>query len=166
MKPEYLTCLAEAWGEEQMGMLEQFGLRYLTGQLPLWWYKVWLSLTTVALFKTSEQDTVRPVGIEPCLARTFHKQVNKENRPVLVNFLEPQQLAMSVAGGAKLVHSVRMLSEANPNFIVVKLDINSRSRILEELKGEEILKHLALHAALALAFPNALQIGGTVWGKG
>jgi hypothetical protein len=98
MKPEYLTCLAEVWGEEQMGMLEQFGLRYLTGQLPLWWYKVWLSLTTVALFKTSEQDTVRPVGIEPCLARTFHKQVNKENRPVLVNFLEPQPTTSNVSG--------------------------------------------------------------------
>ena len=87
LKPEYLTCLAEVWGDEQMGMLEQFGLRYLTGQLPLWWYKVWLSLTTVTLFKTSDHDTVCPVGIEPCLARTFHKVVNKENRPVLVNFL-------------------------------------------------------------------------------
>ena len=136
LKPEYLTCLAEVWGYEQMGMLEQFGLRYLTGQLPLWWYKVWLSLTTVALFKTSDQDTIRPVGIEPCLARTFHKVVNKENRTVLVNFLEPQQLAMSVAGGAKLVHSVRMMSEAEPDFVVVKLDIKnafnsvSRARIL------------------------------------
>ena len=54
MKPEYLTCLSEVWGDEQMSLLEQFGLRYLTGQLPLWWYKVWLSLTTVALFKTSD----------------------------------------------------------------------------------------------------------------
>jgi hypothetical protein len=80
-----------------MSLLEQFGLRYLTEQLPLWWYKVWLSLTTVALFKTCDQDTIRPVDIDPCLASTFHKVVNKENRPVLVNFLEPQQLAMSVA---------------------------------------------------------------------
>ena len=87
MKPEYLTCLAEIWDDQNMGKLEEFGLRYLTGQLPLWWYKVWLSLTTVALFKTSEKDTVRPVGIEPCLARTFHKQVNTANKPVLVNFL-------------------------------------------------------------------------------
>jgi hypothetical protein len=100
-----------------MGLLEQFELRYLTGQLPLWWYKVWLSLTTVALFKTSDQDKVRPVGIEPCLARTFHKVVNRDNRPVLVDFLEPQQLAMSVAGGGKLVHSVRMLSEAKPDLL-------------------------------------------------
>lgn len=52
----------------------------------------------------------RPVGMEPSLARFFHKIVNKENKPVLTNFLEPQQLALSVAGGAKLVHGVRMLA--------------------------------------------------------
>ena len=110
MRPEYLTCLAEVWGEEQMGLLEQFGLRYLTGMLPPWWYKVWLSLTTVALYKTSDQEAVRPVVIEPGLARNFHKLANKENRPVLVKFFEPQQVVVSVAGGAKLVMSVRMLS--------------------------------------------------------
>ena len=171
MRPEYLTCLAEVWGEEQMNRLEHFGMRYLTGQLPPWWYKVWLSLTTVALFKTCDQDAVRPVGIEPCLARSFHKMVNRENKQVLVSFLEPQQLALSVAGGAKLVHSVRMLSEANPTFVAVKTDISnafnsvSRACILEVLEGEESLRHLSWHAALTLASPNALESGGTVWGQ-
>ena len=171
MRPEYLTCLAEVWGEEQMSRLENFGMRYLTGLLPAWWYKVWLSLTTVALFKTSEQEAVRPVGIEPCLARSFHKMVNRENKAALVNFLEPQQLALSVAGGAKLVHSVRMLSEANPTHVVVKTDISnafnsvSRACILDVLEGEESLRHLSWHAALTLASPNALESGGTVWGQ-
>ena len=171
MGPEYLTCLAEVWGEEQMDLLEQFGLRYLTGQLPPWWYKVWLSLTTVALFKTPDQEAVRPVGIEPCLARNFHKMVNKDNRPVLVKYFEPQQVVVSVAGGAKLVMSIRMMSEANPNFIVVKCDIKnafnsvSRSQVLKVLEGEEDLKHLAWHAALSLASSNALESGGKVWGQ-
>ena len=171
MRPEYLTCLAEVWGEEQMGLLEQFGLRYLTGMLPPWWYKVWLSLTTVALYKTPDQEAVRPVGIEPCLARNFHKVANKENRPVLVKFFEPQQVVVSVAGGAKLVMSVRMLSEANPHFIVVKCDIKnafnsvSRSRVLKVLESEEELRHLVWHAALSLASSNALESGGKVWGQ-
>ena len=170
MRPEFLTCLAELWSEEQMELLEQFGMRYLTGQLPPWWYKVWLSLTTVALYKTPEQQSVRPVGIEPCLARTFHKMVNSENRAVLVKYFEPQQVVVSVAGGAKLVNSIRMLAEANPDFIVVKCDIKnafnsvSRSRVLQVLESEEDLKHLAWHAALSLASSNALESGGKVWG--
>ena len=171
MRPEYLTCLAEVWGEEQMELLEQFGLRYLTGQLPPWWYKVWLSLMTVALYKNPAQEAVRLVGIEPCLARNFHKMVNKENRPVLVKHFEPQQVVVSVAGGAKLVFTIRMLSEANPDFIVVKCDIKnafnsvSRSKILKELENAEELRHLVWHAALSLASSNALESGGKVWGQ-
>ena len=37
MRNEYLTCLAETWGEHQMSLLEDFGMRYLNGQLPPWW---------------------------------------------------------------------------------------------------------------------------------
>ena len=35
----------------------------------------------------------------------------KENEPELVAFLEPQQLAMSPGGAAKLVHCTRMMME-------------------------------------------------------
>ena len=171
MRPEYLTCLAEVWREDQMNLLEQFGMRYLSGNLPPWWYKVWLSLTTVALYKTSEQKTVRPVGIEPCLARTLHKIVNRQNQQALVKYFEPQQVVVSVAGGAKLVNCVRMLSEANPSFVVVKCDIKnafnsvSRAQVLKVMDSEEELRHLAWHAALSLASPNALESGGKVWGQ-
>ena len=114
--------------------------------LPAWWYKVWKTLTTVALDKGN--GAVRPVGIEPCLARSLHKVVNRKNKNVLTSFFEPQQLALSVAGGAKLVHSVRMLAEENPGFVVVKCDIRnafnsvSRGRILEVLESEDSLRHL------------------------
>jgi hypothetical protein len=49
MRNEYLTCLAETWEPAEMGLLEHFGMRYLTGMLPPWWYRVWLSLTSVPL---------------------------------------------------------------------------------------------------------------------
>ena len=138
--------------------------------VPPWWYKVWLSLTTVALYKTPEQDTVRPIGIEPCLARTLHKIVNRRNKATLVKYFEPQQVVVSVAGGSKLVNSVRMLSEANPSFIVVKCDIKnafnsvSRAQVIRVLESEDELRHLAWHAALSLASSNALENGGKVWG--
>ena len=78
---------------------------------------------------------------------------------------------LSVAGGAKLVNSVHMLTEENPGFIVVKCDIKnafnsvSRRRILEVLESEDSLRHLAWHAALSLASSNALESGGEVWGQ-
>ena len=70
---------------------------------------MWLSLTSVTLFKGN--GAVRPVGVEPSLVRAMHKEVNKVNKPVLAEFLQPQQFAMSIGGAAKLVNSVRMLSE-------------------------------------------------------
>ena len=114
---------------------------------------------------------LRPVGIEPCLARSLHKVVTRKNRDVLSSYLEPQQVALSLAGGAKLVHSVRMLAEANPEFVVVKCNIKNafnsilRGRILEVLEGEDSLRHLTWHAALSLSSANALESGGEVWGQ-
>ena len=76
-----------------------------------------------------------------------------------------------MAGGVKLVNCVRMLSEANPGFIVVKCDIKnafnsvSRAQVLKVLENEEELKHLAWHAALSLASSNSLESGGKVWGQ-
>ena len=70
---------------------------------------------------------------------------------------------------AKLVHGVRMLSEANPDFIVVKCDIRnafnsvSRGKVLEVMDSEDELRHLVWHAALSLASPNTLESGGKVW---
>ena len=127
-------------GRRSSGQFGTVGMKYLNGQLPAWWYKVWKTLTTVALDKGD--GALRPVGIEPCLARSLHKVVTRKNRDVLTSYLEPQQVALSVAGGAKLVHSVRMLAEANPEFVVVKCNIKnafnsiSRGRILEVLEGK------------------------------
>ena len=71
LRPEYLICLAEVWDASQMRTLQEFGVRYLNGDLPPWWYRVWLSLLSVALYKTIDQTTVRPLGIHPCLSQSF-----------------------------------------------------------------------------------------------
>ena len=83
------------------------------------------------LFKGN--GAVRPVGVEPSLVRAMHKEVNKVNKRVLAEFLQPQQFAMSIGCAEKLVNSVRMLSEANPDFIVVKCDIKMPSTRYQEV---------------------------------
>ena len=108
-----------------MSRLEDFGMRYLTGCLPSWWYKVWATVFTVPLFKTIDMDKVRPVGVMPCLERQYRKLVIRSNKPALVSYFEPQQIVFSESGAAKFVHSMRMLIEANLEFVMVKCDIQN-----------------------------------------
>ena len=124
LRPEFLRTIAEVMDEQQMGLLQSFGMRYLDGLLPAWFYAVFPSCQTVPLLKDSEGG-LRPIGVKNPLVRTFHKEVVKESKPELVTFLEPQQLAMSSAGAAKLVNSVRMMLEHNPDFIAVQIDIKT-----------------------------------------
>ena len=96
------------------------------------------------LFKTSqrEADKLRPVGVKNPLVRTFNRQAARQNRPVLQRHLEPQQLALSPAGGHKLVHMVRMCLEKNPDWVCVKLDVQnahnsiSRAAVVAALEAE------------------------------
>ena len=102
-----------------MKLLEAFGLKYLNGEFPPWFSKVWNSVCTVPLYKPD--GSLRPVGIKPSFIRDLHKGVVRANRGVLTEFLEPQQMALSQGGGAKLVHSVRMLLEARREFYAVPI---------------------------------------------
>ena len=63
LRPAYLITLAELMEADQMSKLEDFGLRYARGDLPHWFYAVWLSVCTVPIFKTAERDSIRPLGI-------------------------------------------------------------------------------------------------------
>ena len=94
-----------------------------------------------------------------------------KNKGPLNDHLEPQQLALSKAGGCKLVHQVRMLSEKRRDFIVVKLDMRnahnevSRAAVIEALESEASLRHLSWHAATCLASHTGLECGGRLWGE-
>ena len=50
MKADYLTVLAQRMEDDEMELLEEFGMRYLNGELPTWFYPVWLTVQTVPLF--------------------------------------------------------------------------------------------------------------------
>ena len=171
MKAEYLVVLAEMMTEQQMDLFEEFGLRYLGGDLPAWFYKVWLSVMTVPLFKNEHMAAVRPIGIRNPLVRELHKAVVAQNKATFVEYLEPEQLAMSVAGGGKLVFSIRMLAEERRDFIVVKIDMKNafnevaRASIIEALQEDPSLTHLAWHAAATLAPSCGLESRGMRWGE-
>ena len=108
---------------------------YLTGDIPVWWYKVWSTVVTAPLFKTVAQTTVRLVGIMPCLERQFRKMVTRAN--VMVSYFEPQQVLFSEEGAAKLVHSVRMLVESNENFVLVKCAMKNVLNSISIIQGKD-----------------------------
>ena len=80
-----------------MNILETFSLKYLNGEFPPWFSKVWNSVITVPLYKPN--GSLRPVGINPYFIQELLKSVVKANKGVLTDFLEPQQMALSQAGG-------------------------------------------------------------------
>ena len=98
------------------------------------------------------------MGIKPSLLRVLHKIPVKQNKSALIEFLEPQQLALSEAGGFKLVHCVRMLMEKRRDFVCVKVDMRnahnevSRASVIEALDREPTLRHLALHIRVGHTF--------------
>ena len=170
LRNEHLRCLGEVWEDDKIACLETFSLRYVNGDLSPWFYKVWGSVSTFPLFKNSLRDALRPVGVKSSLIRSIHKKVVVKNRGALTEFLEPEQLALSKAGGAKLVHQVRMMSEENPDMVVVKVDMRnahnevSRAAVLEGLERENTLRHLTWHVATCQASHTGLESGGRLWG--
>ena len=168
---EYLTSLAEVWEDGTMALLEEFSMMYLCGKLPPWWYRIWGTVTTVPLYKTVERVTLRPVGVRNPLIRTLHSRVIRDNRAAFNDVLEPQQLALSLAGGHKLVHQVRMMMEEHRDWVVVKLDVRNahnevwRSAVIKALEAEPTLQHLAWFAAVIVAPTTGLETRGEKWGE-
>ena len=171
MRPEYLVALGDRLEQAEVELLEQFGLAYTAGELPPWFYRLWLTMQTVPLYKTAQQDSVRPLGIRHTLPRLFHAEVMAQCKEETREFLEPQQLGQSKAGAAKLAHSIRGLLEKDQNLICIKLDVkncfNSQSRraSLDVICNTEEISHLQTFAAAILAPINSLEAGGEVWGS-
>lgn len=176
-RPEFLLSLTDVWKEDEhqgvWDMVNYFCMQYISGGMPPWFYKSVMTVETVGLFKTAERnpEKLRPIGMRNPFIKTIHKETISQNRHIFKEYLEPQQLGMSVGGAAKLVHSVRMTLEKNPSFICVKLDFKnafneiSRARVVEALEEEESLRHLAQFAGILLAPVSGLESGGEFWGE-
>ena len=171
MRPEFLKVIGEDMEEEDMLVLEEFGLAYLQGDLPKWFYPIWLTVQTVPIFKTSGRCAVRPLGLRTPLLKVFHKQVVVQNITEVKEYLEPQQLGMSISGAQKLIFSVRSLLNSKRDFVCVKVDMRnayneqSRRACIDAFAEEPTLRHLAHFCAVTLAPVNGLESGGSQWGE-
>ena len=85
--------------------------------------------------------------------------------------LEPQQLALSQAGGHKLVHQVRQIMEEHKDRVVTQVNVSNaqskvwRLAIITCLEAEPTLQHLSWFAAVVLAPSTGLETGDEQWGE-
>ena len=67
LRPEFLLSLAEVWEVDSSSwdLLQNFSMRHENGTLPAWYYKCCMSVETVGMFKTAEQEpsVIRPIGM-------------------------------------------------------------------------------------------------------
>ena len=190
LRPEFLQVVGEKLEADQMRLLENWGIRFLQGDMPGWFYVVWLSIQTVPLYKTSTLDAVRPIGMRNPLSKLLNGLMIGESKQDLVDYFEPQQIAMSQAGSAKLVHCLRLLAEnellkvearrrmaegveegpIEEEMVGVKIDVKnafnncSGKAVITTLEKEESLKHLAWATACQLLPEQPLENGGKQWG--
>ena len=54
LRNEHLRCLAYNWTSADFKLLENFGLQYLNGKLPPWFFSVYSSVSTIPFFKGVE----------------------------------------------------------------------------------------------------------------
>ena len=173
MKNEFLRCAAQNWDERELGAFKEFGLMYLNVSLPPWFYKVISSVSTVALFKSAAKDSslIRPVGIKSSVVRFLHGEVMTSNRGALREHCKPEQLCFTPGCGASLVHTVRMMIEAHPDWPCVSVDMRnahnevSRAATVEAFEVAPNLQHLALHMGAYLASNHRLESSGEQWGE-
>ena len=81
------------------------------------------------------------------MIRTIHTRVIRENKAAFNSHLEPQQLALSEAGGHKLVHQVRMAMEQNRDWVVAKVDVRNAHNEQVNMRGGHLSFSIMFSAA-------------------
>ena len=90
LRNEYLKILADKMSGEQMQLMEAFGMKYVNGELPEWFYVVWMTVQAIALYKNKDKEAVRPIGIRNPLAKSFNRQAMQQSKPDIARYLEPE----------------------------------------------------------------------------
>ena len=147
-------------------------------KVPLWYAHVYASIRLVPLNKLDPRDVplasmdFRPVGIGLATRRVHTRALFQEqSRALRVHFLDacgPTQLGCGrQAGPSGLVFSVRALTDARPDFVVISCDIKNafnsihRASILEKLWRTPSLRPYYLFFHRILAPKSYIAIGGS-----
>jgi hypothetical protein len=157
---EYLVALTEefvdARAAEVIPLLDAFAERYVNAELPPWFYALFSRVKRIAPIKAlpsedGEVPDVRPLGIGKCLKRAIHSAVMVDFKEPLAQHFWPQQVAVGEPGGLSiLIFGVRAMLEANPDWIVVKVDVRNA---YNEIKRAKVFQRLEDTPSLRAMLP-------------
>ena len=103
--------------------------------------------------------------------------MSQNNKEVVKEFVEPQQLVMSQGGGSILVFSVRGVVEKivpgseYEDWVAYKIDMRNaynemcRAETIKVMQEQPTLQHLATYSAVTLSPYSGLECGGRLWGR-
>jgi len=117
------------------------------GRLPWYFYQIWNGLSISALNKQDTADIevnetmdCRPICKGEAIKKVITKALYKPNMNKIQAGCEPNQFAVGTnGGGSQLIMAITLLLEANPDWVIIALDISNafneiqRYSILEEL---------------------------------
>jgi len=137
MKNELMIQLIANDGatDKACARLDEFIADHLDGELPDWHYEVVTAINLIALRKGPGSEDLRPVGVGDVVRRLANSMLVSDQAAKLHEATFPQQVVVCTPGGPGcLVHTVRGLSDHNPDFACTKVDTenfhNSFSRHL------------------------------------
>mgnify|MGYP006965231134 FL=1 len=170
MRNEYLRALVAHFDDPRanqvMPRYDLFATSLANAELPSWFYLLYGSSRLVPLVKAEAREPggdpdARPVAVGEVGLCAITRTVYAEAASVLADYLAPHQVAVGVPGGLDiLVHGVRAFLRAQPEHVVVRLDLRNayneidRCVALRRLAAVPELAHLAplfhaLHAPMA-----------------
>ena len=173
MRNEYLRALAAHFDDPRasqvMPRYDAFATSLANAELPSWFYLLYGSSRLVPLVKAAAREPggdpdARPVAVGEAGLCAITRTVYAEAAAVLAGYLAPQQVAVGVPGGLDiLVHGVRAYLRAQPEHVVVRLDLrNAYNEIDRCVALRRLARGGARAGAPCAALPRAPRADGEV----
>ena len=138
------------------------------GRLPWYFYQIWNGSSLTALNKkdaadleTNEIMDCRPICKGEAIKKVITKALYKPYMNKIKAGCEPSQFSVGTnGGGSQLIMAITLLLEANPDWVIIALDISNafneiqRHSILEELWKDIELKPLWYYNCLLYTSPS------------
>ena len=133
--------------------LQTFGQDYVNGKLPAWFYYVFTAVRLVPLNKgPAAGDGVRPIAVGESERRLWWTAVASQFKESVMGIVCPEQVAVGVkAAGQKITTAMRLMLEANPTWVVIKLDIDN---FFNEMDRATMMRRVAEHPELLELVPG------------
>jgi len=137
------------------------------GRLPWYFYQVWNGSSLTALNKKDAADLeineimdCHPICKSEAIKKVITKALHKPYMNKIKAGCEPSQFSVGTnGGGSQLIMAITLLLEANPDWLIIALDIsNAFNEMQHHSILEELWKNTELRPLWYYNFPNMMSL--------